>query len=104
LVVQIYDATKPFPREELFGLTSQLRRAAISVPSNVAEGLERDTAPDRRNFLTRSRSSIAELETQLEASVMIGYLTEAKLFDILVTTDEVSRMLTSMRRNIRDRP
>jgi four helix bundle protein len=104
LVVQVYRLTRSFPREELFGLTSQMRRCALSAPSNVAEGVERDTAADRRRFLTDARSSLSELETQLEASRLLEYITEEQLLETLELTDHLSRMLTNMKRNIKDRP
>jgi four helix bundle protein len=81
-----------------------MRRCALSAPSNVAEGVERDTAADRRRFLTDARSSLSELETQLEASRLLEYITEEQLLETLELTDHLSRMLTNMKRNIKDRP
>lgn len=104
LVVEIYRATKNFPRDEWFGLRQQLRRAAISVPSNIAEGTERDTAVERRRFLTVARSSVAEVDTQLEASWRLGYVEETVLHELLVRTDRVAGMLTRLKGAIRDRP
>src|SRR5438270_13773541 len=74
LVLAIYRVTRDFPRDELFNLTFQLRKAAVRIPSCIAEGRERDTVADRRHFLTTARSSVAEIETQLVTSRLLGYL------------------------------
>src|SRR4051812_4570417 len=79
LVVAVYKLTRRFPREEMFCLTAQLRRAALRVPSTIGEGNERDTAADRRHFLTTSRSSLAEIETQLTAAFLLGYAGKKEL-------------------------
>ena len=68
LVVELYAITEKFPREELFGITSQMRRAAVSIPSNIAEGRSRGTKADYLNFLRTANASGAELETQIEIS------------------------------------
>lgn len=74
LVVFIYELTKGFPREETYGLTSQLRRAAVSVPSNISEGAGGRSPDHFRNFLSIAVSSLNELSTQLEIANRIGYL------------------------------
>ena len=71
LVKEIYDLTKTFPKEELFGLTSQLRRASVLVPSNLSEGLARESNAETKRFLDISRSSIVEIDTQLEISLIL---------------------------------
>jgi four helix bundle protein len=76
LVKQIYLATEHFPSKEIYGLTSQLRRAAISVPSNIAEGQARYSKPDFRHFLLIAKGSLAEIETQLLLANDLGYLKE----------------------------
>ncbi len=76
LVTEVYKVTRPFPREELFGLTSQLRRAAVSVPSNIAEGQARLTKGEFRQFLGVARGSLAELDTQLVISQQLGYVVD----------------------------
>ncbi len=80
LVVEIYKATENFPRAELYGMTSQLRRAAVSVPSNIAEGQARFTTKEFRKFLSDARGSLAEIETQLTISQMLHFLPVTKAF------------------------
>jgi len=80
LVTRIYTITKQFPREELYGLTNQLRRAAVSVPSNIAEGQARYSAREFHHFLSHARGSLVEIETQVMISENLGYIShdEAK--------------------------
>lgn len=101
LVVKIYDITEKFPKKEDFGITAQLRRAAISVPSNLAEGLTRKTSKDKLHFLNIAQSSLSEIDTQLEVSVRLGYLDQAT-FE-LAETDliEVQMMLSGLSRSIK---
>lgn len=103
LVGEIYRLTKRFPREELFLLTSQLRRAALSIPSNLAEGNERESVRDRRHIITMAIGSLAELDTQLEVAIVLDYVDEDDLFDIYARIDDLARMLPAMRRNVRAR-
>lgn len=78
LVVLVYDLTKTFPKEETYGLVSQMRRAAVSVPSNISEGAA-DRSPEQfKNFLSIAIGSLNELNTQLEVAFRVGYLNEAK--------------------------
>ena len=76
LVTDIYRLTQGFPREELYGFTSQIRRAAVSIPSNIAEGQGRLTRGEFRQFLGQARGSYAELETQLIIAKNLGYLSQ----------------------------
>lgn len=76
LVIDIYGLTKTFPREELFGIISQMRRAAVYVPSNIAEGRNRATRKEYRHFLLIAYGSANELETQLLISTRLGYITQ----------------------------
>jgi four helix bundle protein len=104
LVVDVYRLTRGFPREEAFVLSSQLRRAAISIPSNVAEGNQRRTIADRRRFITDAQGSLAEIETQLEIASRLGYLGDGDFMATLERTDHIGRMLTNMYRNMTARP
>jgi len=99
LVTQVYMATRVFPKEEMFGLTSQMRRAAVSVPSNIAEGQGRLTSGEFRQFLGHAKGSLAELDTQLIIAQQLGYLKEpAQLFE---QVGEVSRMLSGLLSSLR---
>jgi len=108
LAVEIYAATSAFPRHETFGLTSQLRRAVVSIPSNIAEGAARSTTRDLLSFLHVARGSQAEVETQLRLAGKFSYMDEQTLARLLGRTDEVGRLLTAMihalRRRLTDRP
>jgi len=77
-VTDIYIVTGSYPKDELYGLTSQLRRAAVSIPSNIAEGAGRDSSKDNLKFLSYSQSSLSEVETQIVISLKLGYITQAE--------------------------
>lgn len=96
LVALVYQATKRFPREETYGLSSQLRRAAVSVPSNIAEGQARQSTAEFRNFLSVARGSLAEVETQLLIAQRLGYLEPVHLEKLLSPHQEVSKMLPAL--------
>ena len=96
LVTEIYTATAKFPREEVFGLTSQLRRCAVSVPSNIAEGQGRATKGEFIQFLSHARGSLFELETQLYIAGKLGYLSHERLQDLEVQAEEVARILNGL--------
>ena len=96
LTESVYRVTKSFPTHELYSLTQQLRRAAISVPSNIAEGHARYSPKDFRHFLHQSRGSVAELETQLVLARRLGYLTEQQVGPVLRGVSEVGRVLTGL--------
>lgn len=97
LVTDIYRATAAFPKEEMFGLTSQLRRAAVSVPSNLAEGYSRNSRNELHHFVGQARGSVAELETQIEIARNLGYLRPEAASDFLVRLGEAGRILTGLR-------
>ena len=97
LVAEIYKATQPFPREELFGLTSQLRRAAVSVPSNIAEGYARNSRNEFRHFLGQARGSLAEIETQVEIARRLNFFTDQIANLLLSKIDELSRILAGLK-------
>ena len=100
LVDRLYDLAEGFPAKEAYGLTSQLTRAAVSVPANIAEGQARSTARDFANFLAIARGSLMETETLLMVAVRRGYVTEAAASDSLSEITEVSKMLTALRNRI----
>jgi four helix bundle protein len=95
LTAAIYNLTKKLPKEELYSLSDQMRRAAVSIPSNVAEGHERNTKKEFVQFLTISRGSKAELETQLLICVKVGYLNETEITEAMNLLIEIGKMLTS---------
>lgn len=97
LVTEVYRVTKTFPKDELYGLTNQLRRAAVSVPSNVAEGYARNSRNELHHFVGQARGSLAELETQIEIAASLGYLSEQLCTELLTASGEVARMLTGLR-------
>lgn len=96
LASAVYDATESFPKRETYSLTDQMRRAAVSVPSNIAEGQAHYTDREFRHFLRRSRGSLAELETQLLIARQRNYLSEPQAADLLKRTAEVSRVLSGL--------
>jgi four helix bundle protein len=95
LVDAIYAITLSFPKEEIYGLTSQMRRSAISIASNIAEGSQRTTKKDFANFLSTSKGSLAELETQIIISSRRKYCDEKLRNELLQKTDELHRMIYS---------
>lgn len=103
LVELVYQPTKQFPREELYGLTSQIRRAAVSIPSNIAEGQARKSTAEFRNFLSIAQGSRAELETQLLIAVRLKYLTQEQTEPCMAWLDEISRMLNALQAKLATR-
>ncbi|WP_076791112.1 four helix bundle protein [Chlorobium sp. KB01] len=96
LVELIYQVTKNFPKEELYGLTSQIRRAAVSIPSNIAEGQARQSTAEFKNFLSIAQGSRAEVETQLMIAQRLGYLPQEKAEQILNLSEEIKRMIYAL--------
>jgi four helix bundle protein len=96
LVILIYAITKDFPTEERFGLVTQMRRSAVSIPSNIAEGSRRSTRKEYRQFLCIAYGSGAELETQLQVAVRLHYALPEKLHEADVLLNEVMKMLNAM--------
>ena len=96
LVEAVYEATKSFPREEIYTLTAQIRRAAISIPSNIAEGKGRNTDPDFRRFLLQARGSLYEVENQLEIAKDLGYISETQLAKLIPKCNEVGKLLNGL--------
>jgi len=96
LVSEVYRATRKFPREELYGLTDQLRRAAVSVPSNIAEGQARFSSREFYRFLSHARGSLAEVETQLLIAEDLGYMDQRVSQSLFSTAAELGRVLNGL--------
>ena len=103
LVTLIYEVTKEFPREENFGLTSQMRRSAVSIPSNISEGYGRDGLKDYIRFLNIAMSSLFELQTQLEISLNLKYVSQKNYNDLFESSREIERMLSSFIRSLKSK-
>src|SRR5437868_11266056 len=104
LVVDAYRATAPFPKSETYGLTSQIRRAATSIPANIAEGYGRGSRKEYVQFLTFAQGSLKELETHFIVAEKLSYLTAVQMNRLLSQTDELGRMLGSLIRKLRAAP
>ena len=103
LAEKCYLATTNFPKQELFGLVSQIRRAAVSIPANIAEGQGREHTKEFLNHLSIARGSLTELETHLLLSCRVGLLGQAELEPLLGLTDRISRMLSGLRKALEKR-
>ena len=101
LAVNVYRATSRYPREEMFGLTSQMRRACLSILCNIAEGQGRWSRPDYHRFLIDARGSVLELEAQLVISEDLEYLKPDKAAALLDATLEIAKMLNGLLRHVR---
>ena len=100
LCKDVYALTKAFPKEELFGITNQMRRCAVSIPSNIAEGQARHSPKEFIHFLKISYGSLAELETQLLISLNIGVVKEEQIKILLENLQEIERMVMGLVRSI----
>ncbi len=100
LVVAVYEATYGFPQREIYGLTSQVRRAAVSVPSNIAEGQGRGTPNEFGHGLRVAHGSLLESETQLIIARRLGYLDTSKTESLLTQTAEVGRIINGLIKSI----
>jgi four helix bundle protein len=103
LAQQIYRVTERFPSSEQFGLTSQIRRAAVSIPSNIAEGAARQTKKEFLNFLHIAKGSLSELDTQLEIARRLEYLDQARWETLDERLERIDRMLSGLVRSLRSR-
>ena len=101
LVEQVYQATTLFPKEEVFGLTSQMRRAAVSVPANIDEGYARNSTKELLHFLSISAGSLSELDTLIEISSRLGYLKNAE--ELSEKVDGVSGLVMGLAASIKRR-
>lgn len=96
LVAEVYRASQKFPKEEIFGLMGQMRRAVVSVPSNIAEGHARTSRKEFQYFLSNARGSLAELETHLIIAHQLTYLNEPTVNQLLGRLEEVGRILNGL--------
>lgn len=101
LVMHIYSLTESFPRGEEYGLKNQMRRAAISIPANIAEGAGRQTNREFIQFLHMAQGSLSELDTHLEISKRLGYFDEGNLKEWLSLMDDVDKMITGLIKSLR---
>jgi four helix bundle protein len=103
LVVEIYQLTRAFPADERFGLTAQMRRAAVSVPSNIAEGHARRTTGECIQFISIAEGSLAELDTQLVIAIRLGDASDESGAALATLIIELRRMLNTLRRKLAGR-
>ena len=96
LVKMVYLLVRELPKDETFALSSQMRRAAVSIPSNIAEGQERNSTKEFIQFLSIAKGSKAELQTQLQICVDIGYFSYTEIKDAMELSEEVSKMLAAL--------
>ena len=100
LVKAVYQGTRGFPPEEIYGLTAQLRRAAVSVPSNIAEGYGRGTRKEYVKFLRTARGSLYEVQTQLLLAQDLGYLSPAKAEEVMQSAARCCQLLNGLLRSL----
>jgi len=103
LVTEIYRLSKSFPRDETYGLTSQMRRCAVSVPSNLAEGYGRNSTSDYIRFLYIATGSLYELQTQIEIALNLQYLNKPDYDKLYESSREIERMLSSLTKKLNDK-
>jgi four helix bundle protein len=104
LVKLVYELTRSFPSDERFGLISQMRRAAVSVPSNLAEGHARNTSGEFIQFISHAEGSLAELETQTILAIELNFCSIAEAQPIQNLIEEVQKMANALRRSLSSRP
>ncbi len=97
---EVYRLSARFPKHETYGLASQIQRAAVSVPSNIAEGHGRNSNKEFHHFLGLALGSLAELETQIILAQRLGYLTEELIDPVLQVSDEIGKMLKGLQKSL----
>jgi four helix bundle protein len=100
LVIAVYKHTERFPKDERFGLTSQVRRAAVSIPANIAEGAARRSQKEFAHFLSNSQGSASELETELIIANRLGYLDEKTFSQLISDLERIGRLITGLSRHL----
>ncbi len=103
MVADIYQITKTFPPSELYGLTNQIQRAAISVPSNIAEGLGRFAIKERLHFIEIAYGSLMEVMCQLEIAELLNYITNEITAQLEKDITNIAKMLSGLRRNLQEK-
>lgn len=103
MVTDVYRLTERFPGHELYALTSQIRRSAVSIPSNIAEGAARNSTKEYINFLSIAQGSCSELETQMIIAKNLGYDSDGNIASILEELDEISMMITGLQKSLRNK-
>lgn len=102
IVLKVYKLTNSFPKDEIYALTSQLKRASVSIPSNIAEGFGRQTDKSFNHFLNISRGSLNEIETQLIIAKELGFIQDKNLYnDLLFLIEEESKMINAFTKNLK---
>jgi four helix bundle protein len=103
LVTMCYQTTAKFPKNEIYGLSSQLQRSAVSVPANIAEGRQRQHSKEFLQYLSIAYGSLAEVETHIQIAGRLNYLHEDQISNLLLKTAEIGKMLNGLRRSIEKR-
>jgi four helix bundle protein len=101
LVQKIYELTKSFPKSEDYALTNQMRRASISIPSNISEGAARQTKKEFIQFLHMAQGSLSELDTHPEVAIRLGYSKENDFSDLSLLTNDIDKMLTGLIKSLK---
>src|SRR6266850_918702 len=104
LVTDVYKSSEGFPKEERYGLTSQIRRAAVSIPANLAEGAGRRSSKEFAHFLSNSQGSASELETELIIANRLGYLDETTFAKLIDQLERIGRLITGLVRHLTGGP
>jgi four helix bundle protein len=100
MVQEVYEATRDFPKEEIYGLRSQIRRAAVSIPSNIAEGQGRESVKDFLRHLSIAYGSLCEAETQIVIAGRLGYIKDDASEKLMVRAGEVGRLINGLTRSL----
>jgi len=96
LVEKVYSVTDPFPKAEIFGLVSQMRRSAVSIPSNISEGFRRKHSKEYKQFLSIALGSCGELETQIEIACRLKFISKEIYQDLIARLDYICRMIQTL--------